>query len=452
VRTTILIVDDDPGILHVLARGLSQTLGLFHVITAADGLEAIEVLERGHVDVVVTDLAMPIRDGFAILSYLINRRLTTPVIILTGVADEQLAQRLSGYQGLTVLRKPASYQEVAAAAVAALEDAKLGELMGIPLPAVLQLVELERRTCTIVISSRRRYGQLHVIGGRIADAHVEASAEDGHDAVLEILSWDEPVIEFQSLHEGITSRIDTPIQHLLIDAVRRHDAPAPTRAAVPVGPPNGASGAGVSGAGASGAGVSGAGVSALSVSAVSSPRTTSFADFEVPWVPPSARAPVTAGAHAASVEAHVTSVEAEAAAVPSSEAAASVGEGSADGTTLATDPPADPALGAAPDTPLATGGDATFDAASVLAASMARLGRRIAEADAALAAVEAEAALLLETRRELERRHHERRARRAEVERWRGEVARLAADIVDRVDAIFAAEAADHSAEGANGG
>jgi CheY-like chemotaxis protein len=452
VRTTILIVDDDPGILHVLARGLSQTLGLFHVITAADGLEAIEVLERGHVDVVVTDLAMPIRDGFAILSYLINRRLTTPVIILTGVADEQLAQRLSGYQGLTVLRKPASYQEVAAAAVAALEDAKLGELMGIPLPAVLQLVELERRTCTIVISSRRRYGQLHVIGGRIADAHVEASAEDGHDAVLEILSWDEPVIEFQSLHEGITSRIDTPIQHLLIDAVRRHDAPAPTRAAVPVGPPNGASGAGAPGAGVSGAGVSGAGVSALSVSAVSSPRTTSFADFEVPWVPPSARAPVTAGAHAASVEAHVTSVEAEAAAVRSERAAVRAGEASTDGATAATDAPAEPAPGAAPDTPLATGGDATFDAASVLAASMARLGRRIAEADAALAAVEAEAALLLETRRELERRHHERRARRAEVERWRGEVARLAADIVDRVDAIFAAEAADHSAEGANGG
>jgi CheY-like chemotaxis protein len=421
VRTTILIVDDDPGILHVLARGLSQTLGLFHVITAADGLEAIEVLERGHVDVVVTDLAMPIRDGFAILSYLINRRLRIPVIILTGVADEQLAQRLSGYQGLTVLRKPASYQEVAAAAVASLEDSTLGELVGIPLPAVLQLVELERRTCTIVVSSRRRYGQLHVMSGRLADAHVEASAEDGRDAALEILSWDEPVIEFQSLHEGVTSRIDAPIQHLLIDAVRRHDASATPRSAVPVGRPNGASGVGAAAAGAS--------------------RVSSFADLEVPWVPPSSRSPAASGTYSTSAPTEATPVAAGAAV--------------ADGPAVPTDPPADhpdgPPPAAAPDATVAAGGDATFDAAGVLAASMSRLGRRIAEADAALAAVEAEAALLLETRRELERRHEERRVRRTEVERWRGEVARLAADIVERVDAIFAADAAEPRGGGATG-
>jgi signal transduction histidine kinase len=81
----ILAVEDEPEVLDVIRAMLVATGHT--VVTAASGREALALYEREPVDLVVTDLGMPGMTGLA-LAEEIKRRRPTPVVLLTGWADE----------------------------------------------------------------------------------------------------------------------------------------------------------------------------------------------------------------------------------------------------------------------------------------------------------------------------------------------------------------------------
>ena len=79
----VLVADDDPQ-MRRLIRGVLQRDG-FEVVEAGDGLDALEVVERGGVDLVILDVDMPRLDGLGVLEELRAQVRTAclPVIVLT---------------------------------------------------------------------------------------------------------------------------------------------------------------------------------------------------------------------------------------------------------------------------------------------------------------------------------------------------------------------------------
>lgn len=67
---TVLVVDDDDGVRHIIAQELEQ--GGFRVLTAGNGVEALSVLEQSGMEVhlVVSDLLMPQLDGYQLAARL----------------------------------------------------------------------------------------------------------------------------------------------------------------------------------------------------------------------------------------------------------------------------------------------------------------------------------------------------------------------------------------------
>jgi CheY-like chemotaxis protein len=61
---TILVVDDDLAVNHMLCRALSQAG--YQVVSAADGLEALDCLKRRPIDLILSDVVMPQLDGLAL--------------------------------------------------------------------------------------------------------------------------------------------------------------------------------------------------------------------------------------------------------------------------------------------------------------------------------------------------------------------------------------------------
>lgn len=82
----ILIVDDEPRYLRLLEANL-KTEG-YSVVTAADGLQAIEVFSSQPVDLVLLDVMMPRLDGFGACQR-IREFSNVPIIILTAKGEEQ---------------------------------------------------------------------------------------------------------------------------------------------------------------------------------------------------------------------------------------------------------------------------------------------------------------------------------------------------------------------------
>ncbi|EPB7496890.1 two-component system response regulator GlrR [Klebsiella aerogenes] len=77
----LLLVDDDPGLLKLL--GMRLVSEGYSVVTAESGPEALRVLTRERVDLVVSDLRMDEMDGLQLFAEIQKAQLGMPVIILT---------------------------------------------------------------------------------------------------------------------------------------------------------------------------------------------------------------------------------------------------------------------------------------------------------------------------------------------------------------------------------
>ena len=85
----ILIVDDDEGLRDSLQLVLAAEG--YHVITAADGSQALAQLEAEAVDVVLCDLRMPGMDGLELLPQLAARQPGVTIILMSAYGSEELA-------------------------------------------------------------------------------------------------------------------------------------------------------------------------------------------------------------------------------------------------------------------------------------------------------------------------------------------------------------------------
>lgn len=89
---SILIVEDNPGDLFLLEETLRLTRIPFeHVFKASSAAQAIEILGKHNVSVVLLDLSLPDSSGFNSFSQVEAYASAVPIIVLTGLADTELA-------------------------------------------------------------------------------------------------------------------------------------------------------------------------------------------------------------------------------------------------------------------------------------------------------------------------------------------------------------------------
>lgn len=123
-RMRVLVADDNADMRHYLVRLLQ---GEYEVESVADGQAAISAIQRKTPDLVLSDVMMPIMDGFALLKAVRadQRTRTTPVILLSARAGEE--SRVEGLEkgADDYLVKPFSARELVARVQAHLELAQV---------------------------------------------------------------------------------------------------------------------------------------------------------------------------------------------------------------------------------------------------------------------------------------------------------------------------------------
>jgi HD-like signal output (HDOD) protein/ActR/RegA family two-component response regulator len=87
MRSGVLFVEDE-DLLRTMYESLSDALqNHYSIFTASDGEQALKVLQKRHIDVVVTDLTMPGMDGFKFLAHVVKAQPDAARIIISGYAD-----------------------------------------------------------------------------------------------------------------------------------------------------------------------------------------------------------------------------------------------------------------------------------------------------------------------------------------------------------------------------
>ena len=147
-----LVVDDEPRLRQVLLH-LMRTDG-FRCFEASNGAEALDILERQPVTLVMSDMRMPRVDGIELLRRVKERWPDTAVVMITAVADVEVAVHCLANGAMDYLTKPFHLEEVRARVQQALEKRRL------VLDNRAHQEELERR----VAEQARRLEELFLAG------------------------------------------------------------------------------------------------------------------------------------------------------------------------------------------------------------------------------------------------------------------------------------------------
>jgi DNA-binding response OmpR family regulator len=120
-RPVVLVADDDEDILALV--GLRLERAGYDVVTAHDGVEALEVAGERPPDLAVVDVMMPRMDGHELVRRLRDRPDTAslPILILTAAVHDSVAEASAAAGADAQMRKPFSPRELVA---------KVDELLG----------------------------------------------------------------------------------------------------------------------------------------------------------------------------------------------------------------------------------------------------------------------------------------------------------------------------------
>ena len=217
----VLVVDDDHGFLLSLQDMCRERVDSFEVVTAGNGKEALAVLAAQPVDLVVTDLKMPEMDGFELVSRMSRLKNSVPIIAMTAFGTPEMEDRLMDLGAFQYIEKPVDFELLLQKIKDGLAAGAKGQVSGVSLSSFLQLLELDRKTCTIMARAGKRVGLLFFKNGSLINAYAEPLA--GLDAAFEIISWDQAEIEIHNFCRNRKQTIDAPLGFILIEGARLSD-------------------------------------------------------------------------------------------------------------------------------------------------------------------------------------------------------------------------------------
>jgi CheY-like chemotaxis protein len=217
---TVLLVDDDENFVTSIKDALGDEP--YRLITANNGKEALDLLEGMPVDLLVTDLRMPELDGISLVVELFNRNRFIPCIVMSAYATTDLEERMERLGVLDIIGKPIDVWALQLKIIHALGRARDGGVVrGLALPSFLQLLAIERKTCTVKISGTAGSGLLFIREGELLDATTRD--RKGTEAAYEILSWDGVEITLRNECRYHKRAITDKLETLLLDAYRMRD-------------------------------------------------------------------------------------------------------------------------------------------------------------------------------------------------------------------------------------
>ncbi|MCU0411964.1 MAG: sigma 54-interacting transcriptional regulator, partial [Bacteroidetes bacterium] len=120
---SILAVDDEDAFLMVLEAVLKEQG--YQIDLAADGVQAINMLQNKLYDLVLLDVKMPRVDGIEVLRFVREHFMDTQAVMLTGISDVRLAVECMQLGAFHYLTKPYTAQEMLTVIDRALERKRL---------------------------------------------------------------------------------------------------------------------------------------------------------------------------------------------------------------------------------------------------------------------------------------------------------------------------------------
>ncbi|MEI6613281.1 MAG: response regulator [Chrysiogenales bacterium] len=219
----VLIVDDEKLFIKSIADGLKayEKKHHFKMLSAQNGQEALKCFKAHDIDLLITDLRMPEMDGITLIAHVHNQYPVVPIIVMTAFGSPQIEKQIKNMGILHYLEKPIGFDELRDHILHELSHKKKSRIEGVTLASFLQLIWMEKMTCTLLVKSNENSGTLNVLSGDLKNAQTKKHI--GLAAALEILDWENVTIELDENYVANGETIKISIEELLLESFRRKD-------------------------------------------------------------------------------------------------------------------------------------------------------------------------------------------------------------------------------------
>ena len=219
-RKKVLIVDDDPSTVRLLQISLKNIEGL-EIYTAEDGRKAINLLNSENFDLLVCDIFMPQVNGLQLLNYVNKHIQGIRVIVLTGESSETMEDKIKSIGSYQFYEKPLDMNVFKDSVMRELRSTITSQIHGINISSFLQLIDIEGKICTLTVRSHGNVGYLYFRNGELIAA--ETGEQRGEPAALNIISWNNSIIELADICQKNKREIEKPLMQILMESARLKD-------------------------------------------------------------------------------------------------------------------------------------------------------------------------------------------------------------------------------------
>ena len=223
-RPVLLVVDDEPRNRALMTAYLS---GVYEVREAEDGPEALQVCEKGGVDLVVLDVMMPGMSGFDVCRTLKSKSTGTflPVLLLTALSEQDDRNRGLEAGADDFLAKPVNRQELLLRVRHFLALRAERETVARQYEALHELTALKDDLVTLMVHDLRNpltgvLGLLQVMEAEAPDAVSRADATAAREGAEKLREALDDMLQVRQLEEGrlILQRRPENLDSLTADA------------------------------------------------------------------------------------------------------------------------------------------------------------------------------------------------------------------------------------------
>ena len=219
----VLIVDDEETLTWGMAKSLSRDRDKYEVEIANNGKEALDVLGKMPIDLVISDIRMPDINGLDLLIHIKRDYPHTKVIIMTAYGSTDVQKEASKRGSLYYIEKPFEINEIRKLILDLVKEKRgfEGKLFDLQLTDIIQMNCLSRITTSLAITKDDQRGVIYFNDGEIV--HAECDDMEGEEAFYTIINWQEG--KFVSNIGALPARetISSPWEHLLMEGMKRKD-------------------------------------------------------------------------------------------------------------------------------------------------------------------------------------------------------------------------------------
>ncbi|MDY6823404.1 MAG: response regulator [Thermodesulfobacteriota bacterium] len=217
----VLIVDDDSVSRGLLSRVMKPYAKDFEILTAKNGEEAANMMTESSIDLIISDLQMPVMDGFQLLEYIEQNYPGTPVFLMTAFGSAETEEKAYALGAFKYFEKPLNMDVLTDAIFEQLNSGAEGKINGISLASFLQLMEMEKKTCTLRITTEDHTGNMYFREGQLINAATDQLKS--LEAAFEMLTWDQITIEIEGICRKKEKEIKQPLMNILMEGLKIRD-------------------------------------------------------------------------------------------------------------------------------------------------------------------------------------------------------------------------------------